>query len=369
MPPEILDDVEEIRRIDKSGMLAYCTRASEHYREASRLAEAVRVSYPTPKTIIAAGMGGSAIGGELLKDLARPEIGVPIEVCREYSLPAYADEDTLVFITSYSGETEESLSTFLDAVERGCMTFCISSGGSLLSFAEKLGSPHIRVPSGIQPRAALPYLFLPMPVCLSKLGLISKTGLDISEAVQTLEQLRLENSPEEPSSRNFSKTLASNIKGTAPIIYGFGIYRGVAQRYKQEFNENSKVPSTWNSFPELNHNEIVGWEAAEELAQCFSLIIIRDRDETEQTKQRIKATEELIRNSTRKTFEVWSRGEGRLAKISSAIHIGDLTSLYLAIANGVNPTPVKTIALLKERVKQTGAKEEIIRKLRRLCRK
>jgi len=363
----ILDNLNEIRRIDKGDMLSFCVQAPRHYREAAKLAQAISINYSKPQRIIVAGMGGSSIGGELLKDWAKHKITIPIEVCREYSLPAYADEKTLVFVESYSGETEEALSMFLDAIKRKCMTFCISSGGKLLEFAEKLKLPYLRVPSDIpQPRAALPYLFLPLPILLEKLGVISDASSEISEAVQILEQVKSENLPEKPLSDNFSKNLASKINGTIPIIYGFGIYRAVAQRYKQEFNENSKVPSKWEFFPELNHNEIVGWEATKELAKCFSTIFLRDKDEPEEIQQRIEATEELMHEGA-KISEVWSVGESSLAKMLSTIYIGDLTSLYLAILRGVDPTPVKTIALLKERMKQSGVKERIIGELQKLC--
>ena len=370
MATVILDSPSQIKRIDKSDTLSFCVEAPRQCQEATKLAEAVSIDHSKPQTIIVAGMGGSAIGGELLKDWSRDKIDIPIEVCREYSLPAYANKKTLVLVISYSGETEEALSMFLDAVKRNCMTFCISSGGKLLDFAEKVKLPYLQVPSGIpQPRAALPYLFLPLPIFLQKLGLISDVRSEISGAIRILEQLKRENSPEKPLSGNFSKKLASEIDGTVPIIYGFGLYRAVAQRYKQEFNENSKVPAKWEFFPELNHNEIVGWEAAKELAKCFSTIFIRDRDEEEGMRQRIEATKELICEESKKIFEVWSVGESELSKILSTVYIGDLTSLYLAILRGVDPTPVKTIGLLKKRITQSGIKDKVIRELQKFCEK
>ena len=368
MSQTILDDLAEMKRIDKSDMLSFCVEASKLCQEAAKLAETVRINYSKPQTIIVAGMGGSAIGGELLKDWTRDKIDVPIEICREYSLPAYADERALVFIISYSGETEEALGMFLDAIKKNCMTFCISSGGKLLEFAEKLKLPHLRVPSGFPPRAALPYLFLPMLIFLEKLGLISDVSSEISEAVKILEQVKRENLPEKPLGDNLSKKLASRINGTVPVIYGFGIYRAVAQRYKQQLNENSKIPAKWDFFSELNHNEIVGWEAVKELAKCFSMIFIRDKDEPEGIRQRIEATKELMsQKATKRIFEVWSSGQSRLAKMLCTIYIGDFTSVYLAILRGVDPTPVKTISLLKQRITQSEVKEKMISELRKLC--
>jgi len=359
-----------MKRIDKSDMLSFCVEAPKLCREAAKLAEAVQVNYSKPKTIIVAGMGGSAIGGELLKDWTRDKIDVPIEICREYSLPAYANKKTLVFVISYSGETEEALSMFLDSTKRNCMTFCISSGGKLLRFAEKLSLPYLRVPSGFPPRAALPYLFLPMPIILEKLHLISNVSSEISEAIKVLEQVEDENSPKTPLDDNSSKILASKIDGTVPVVYGFGIYRAVAQRYKQQLNENSKIPAKWESFPELNHNEIVGWEGAKELPNCFSTIFIREMDEPEEIRQRIQVTKELMsQEATKKIFEVWSSGQSRLAKMLYTIYIGDFTSVYLAILRGVDPTPVKTISLLKERITQSGTKKKIIGEMQKLCEK
>ncbi len=362
----ILDDLTKIKQIDKSDMLSFCVDAPRHYGEAAKLVRRLTIGYPKPKTIITAGMGGSAIGGELLKDWARDRIAVPIEVCREYSLPAYADKNTLVFVVSYSGETEESLSVFLDAVKRKCMTICISSHGTLQEFAEKLNAPHVRVPAGMAPRATLPYLFMPMLVLLDKIGLVSDVDREVSETVKTLRQVSQADQPGKPQTNNFAKTLASNVCGTVPVIYGFGFYRAVAQRLKTQFNENSKVPAKWEFFPELNHNEIVGWEAVKELAECFSVILIRDVDEPEPIRQRIEATKGIIRKQLVKTYEVKAQGKSPLARMVSVICIGDFTSVYLAVLREIDPTPVRTISLLKEKIKQSGAKDKVIRELEKL---
>jgi glucose/mannose-6-phosphate isomerase len=249
------------------------------------------------------------------------------------------------------------------------MTVCIGSGGSLLEFAEKLNAPYLRVPSDMPPRAALPYLFLPIPIVLEKIGLVSDIQAEISEALRVVRRVSVENSPEKSFSENFCKKLAAIVNETVPVVYGFGIYRAVAQRFKQQFNENSKVPSKWGFFPELNHNEIVGWEAAEKLARYFSVILIRDKDEPDEIRRRIEATKELLSEESVKVFEVWSMGKSKLAKMLSTICIGDFTSVYLAVLRGIDPTPVKTITLLKEKVKQSGMKEKLIRELQNLVEK
>lgn len=365
----ILDDIERIRKIDRGNMLSFCVEAPKHYEEAAKIARKFSIDYPKPQKIIVAGMGGSAIGGEHLKDWARDKLSIPIEVEREYSLPAHADKNTLVFVVSYSGETEETLSVFLEAIKRNCMLVCISSGGKLLEFAEKLSVPYIRIPSGMPPRAALPYLFMPLLIILEKIGFVSNVNEEVSEAINILKKVSSENSPEKPSNINFSKGLALKIDGTVPVVYGFGFYRAVAQRFKQQFNENSKVPSKWEFLPELNHNEIVGWEKAEKMAKNFSAIFIRDVEEPKEIRNRIEATKELIFKKKVKVFEVWSNGKSKLAKMLSTICFGDFTSVYLAILRKVDPTPVKTIALLKEKMKHIGVKEKILGELEKLVEK
>ncbi|MEM0313393.1 MAG: bifunctional phosphoglucose/phosphomannose isomerase [Candidatus Bathyarchaeia archaeon] len=363
----ILDKIDEITRVDKSNMLSFCMDAPKHYEKAAEMAENIVIEYSRPKTIIVSGMGGSAIGGELLKDWAWSELAVPVEVCRGYSLPAYVKKSTLVFIISYSGETEETLSTLLEAIQRNCMIICISSGGILANLAEKMNLPILKVPAGIPPRAALPYLFIPMLVFMDKLDLASDVEGEISEAVSIMRKTCMENSPETPLKENFSKELALGINGTVPVIYGFGFYRSVVQRFKQQFNENSKIPAKYEIFPELNHNEVVGWEGAGGIAKYFSAIIIRDKEEGEEIRSRIEATKKAVLKDLAGIYEIWSRGESRLAKMLSILLVGDFVSVYLAILRGVDPTPVKTIDLIKKDLEDAGIKHRIVEKLKRLA--
>jgi glucose/mannose-6-phosphate isomerase len=366
MKSAVLDDIEKIKAVDKSKMINFSLDSAKLYRESAKLAEKIQVNYPKPNSIIVAGMGGSGIGGDLLKDWARNRTTVPIEVNREYQLPAYAGKRTLVLITSYSGDTEESLGAFLDALKRKCMIYCVSSGGALLENAERLKVPYLRVPGGMPPRAALPYLFVPLLKCMEKMGLVSGASEELSEALQLLEKISKDNSLEKPAKENFSKTLALNIGQTAPVVYGFGFYRSVAQRFKQQFNENSKVPAKWEVFSELNHNEIVGWERAGELGKCFSAIFIRDKEEPTEIHSRIEITKELVGKAGLELFEVPAQGKSPLAKMLSTICIGDFTSIYLALLHSVDPTPVKTINYLKDTLKENGVKEKIIGELAKL---
>jgi glucose/mannose-6-phosphate isomerase len=358
-----LDDVEKISAVDKSGMLNFSVNAAKHYREAAQIAEKIKVDYPKPDNIIVAGLGGSAIGGDLLKDWAKNQLTVPIEVIREYKLPTYANKKTLVFITSYSGDTEETLSSFLDALKRKCMIYC---GGALLKYAKKLKVPYLQVTSGMPPRAALPYMLLPLLLYMEKAGLVKGVKEDLNETFGLLEKISEENSPEKPTTENFAKNTAQNIGESAPTVYGFGVYRSVAQRFKQQFNENSKSAAKWEYFPELNHNEVVGWEGRGEQCKWFSVIFIRDIDETVEIESRIETTKQIMERVGLVMFDLEVQGKSPLAKMLSTIVVGDFLSVYLAVLHGVDPTPVRTINILKDTLKQNGIKEKIIRELENL---
>jgi len=359
----ILDKIEELEKIDKSNMLNLCMKTHEYCKDAIQIAEKIKIpnevkvskktkiKYRKPQNIIITGMGGSAVGGEILQDWLRDKLPIPIQISRNHTLPAYASRNTLVFAVSCSGETEETLNAFIDAIRRKCMTITVSSGGSLLSFSEKLHIPHVAIPNGRPPRAAIPYIFFPLPILLEKMDILSNIEKDIEETIRVLRRVSEENSPYIPANKNMSKTLALKLKETIPVVYGFGQSRAVAHRMKTQFNENSKLFSAYNVFPELNHNEVVGWEVSRNFAKKFSVILIRDHDEPPEIKYRIEMTKTLVLHKAQKVLEIYARGKGRLAKMFSVLLVGDLVSIFLAILRGVDPAPVKTIDLMKREMR------------------
>ncbi len=369
----ILDQLDRVKKIDKSNMLGICTKTHEHCRDAVQRAKGVEIpkeikisrnitiQYRKPKNIIIAGMGGSAIGGEILKDWLQNRLPVPVQVCREYRLPAYADKDTLVFAVSYSGNTEETLSAFLDAVKRGCMILAVTSDGHLLSLTEKMGIPHVTIPGGMPPRAAIAYLFFPLPVLMEKMGILRNIDEELEEAAQVLEELSRETASQVAAENTPSKKLALELNGAIPVVYGFRQYSAIAHRLKAQFNENTKIPCKQDVFPELNHNEVMGWDAPETLTKQFAILLIRDRDEPPEIKHRIEATKLFALNKTRKILEIHARGKQPLAKMLSAMYIGDFASIYLAILQGTDPTPVETIAKIKKELKnRSNVAEKLI---------
>ena len=364
----ILDHPDETKRIDKENMVGLCERTPEFCKDALRLAEEAEIPYKQPGNIVVAGMGGSAIGGELLKDWLCDKVSIPIEVCRDYALPAYTNENTLVVAISYSGETEETLNAFLQAVKRRCMVATVSSGGSLRAFSRRLGAPHVQIPEGFHPRAAIAYLFFPLVKIMEKVG-ISKETAEVEETLRVLRKISRENAQQIPLNDNSAKRLATQVMGTIPVVYGFRQYSAVARRLKCQFNENSKVPSKFDVFPELNHNEVVGWETRNSLTKAFSAIFIRDSAEPPEIRQRIDITEQIVSPNVCKTLEIHAEGKRKLTRMLSAMYVGDFASLYLALLRRVNPASTKTIVYLKKEIKRkldlTTRFEEEMKRLQR----
>jgi len=360
----ILDQPEEIEKVDRSNMLNHCLNFPDYSKDAIKRAERVEIpkevkisdktsiTYTTPKNILILGMGGSAIGGELLRGWLRDTLPVPVDICRDHNLPAYANKDTLVMAISYSGETVETLSAFVDAIRRRCMTITVTSGGHLLTFSKKLNIPHVSVPQNFPPRAAFPYLFFPLPILLTKMKIIPDTRPSAEEALNTLKSIAEENAPRIPIENNPSKKLALELKETIPVVYGSGFYEAVAHRMKTQFNENSKLPSSYDVFPELSHNEIVGWEASDNLTRGFFIILLRDRDDPPEVNHKIELTKALVSRKVRKVHEIYARGTSRIAKMLSLVVFGDFLSVYLAIALAIDPSPVKSIQTVKRGMKE-----------------
>jgi glucose/mannose-6-phosphate isomerase len=345
----VLDNLKKIDQIDKSKMLEDLVKTPSFCRDAIDRTNKIQINENfSPKNILVIGMGGSAIGGEILKYWLRERLDIPIDVCRDYILPAYVNEKTLVFVNSYSGNTEETLTAFLNSVERKCKIFAITSGGKIEKICKELKIPHVMIRSGLQPRVAIPYMFFPLPIILEKLGIISNIKNELEEVIAVLKKKIEENAPEIFLKDNYSKQLASEIGTTIPVIYGFREYTSIAHRIKAQFNENSKIPSKSEMFPELNHNETVGYEAPDSLTKIQSIILIRDPQEPIEIRKRIETTNDLVFIKAKKVLEIKAEGKGKLSKMFSVLCIGDFVSVYLAILQNKDPTPVDIIVKVKQ---------------------
>jgi glucose/mannose-6-phosphate isomerase len=344
-----LDIVENIKSIDKSNMMNILVNFAEQYRDTVTLKFEIPESYKQVKNIVIAGMGGSAIGGDLIRSLFSENCPIPIIINRDYDIPGFVDESTLFIAASYSGNTEETLSAFDKALKKKAKAIAISCGGSLQEKAEKAGIPHFEVKrKDLQPRCAFGYIFTPMVFFLSKLGFIPDQSRNLEEASEIISKSALELSPEVSAKANLAKQLALALYDRLPIIYAPQSYFDVvAMRWKGQINENSKAMAFYNVIPEMNHNEIVGWGIPLDIAGKRTIIILTNEDESERMSKRIEVTSYLIANTDGQVKKVESMGESPLAKALYLIYLGDFTSYYLAILNGVDPTPVDRIGLLK----------------------
>lgn len=298
-------------------------------------------------------MGGSAIGGDLVKSLLEEEVSFPIAVNRSYHLPAFVNSKTLVFAISYSGNTEETLTAYQIARRKRAHLIAVSSGGKLMEWAKREGVSHLLIPSGLPPRTALGYLFFAPYVLLRRLARLPLRQSEFQELLKTLHRLReKEVGPHVPFSQNPAKRLARHLWGRIPAIHG-NVQRldAVVYRWRTQIAENSKQLSWSHLYPELNHNEIVGWRKPDPLLRHLLILLLRDPGDHERVKRRMEITKTLLRREEGvETVEVWSSGRGRLSRLFSLIYLGDLVSYYLAILNRVDPTPVERIERLKKQL-------------------
>ena len=257
----MLENLTKIKELDSSGMLGMLNRFPEEILEiATSLKE---LDIPAlddymPNKLVIIGMGGSAIGGDILAALVADVAKIPIFTAREYSIPATIDENTLVLACSYSGNTEETLSAVNAALARNCKIVGITSGGKLEELCKTHELPVLNIPKGLPPRAATAFLFFPMLIILEKLN-IAKTDAELSELVTELKALRDTLIPEVPINKNPGKALAVKLHNSLPFIYGHSYLTVIALRWKTQLNENAKILAVAGGFPEMNHNEIVGW--------------------------------------------------------------------------------------------------------------
>ncbi len=347
---EDLDNPEIIKAIDPSEMLSVVAQTPEMMIKAGELSPvpALRKIKKTNQ-IVVAGMGGSAISGDIAAGLLFYKAAVPIYVNRDYRLPAFVGKETLVLALSYSGETEETLNAVKEAERAGARIVCVTSGGKLKEIAESREYPVYLLPSGFQPRAALPYLLVPVLNVLEGMGAVSGIRDEIKKAVDLLRRLRGEYGADRPLRSNPAKQLAKKLADKIPVIFASSVTTEAAGlRLKTQFNENSKTTALLSVFPELNHNEIVNLSVLKRDEHDFSLILLRDEGDFERTKKRMEITKSLLGMQLGGVNEVWSQGKTALERILSLVYFGDFLSVYLAILRDIDPTPVDVIARLKK---------------------
>jgi len=340
--------------LDRSDMFGRIYDMPDHMRiaAASVHLSGVKIKREGLRQLVVSGLGGSAVGGELLRSYAGAACPLPILVNRHYLLPAFLDAATCLLAVSYSGNTEETLSAYEQAKEAGAQIIAITSGGELKRRADRDGFPVLLVPGGLQPRAALGYLFVPQLFLLEGAGLLPSVSEDFEETISVLQTLRDEFKPSAPQDANGARMLARRIKGRIPIIHApAGPGEGAAYRWKTQINENAQSLAFAHVYPELNHNEIVGFDVPEPLLPQIEVVTLHTGHVHPQVRKRIELTTRSVLDAKGiSRSDVHARGESALAQLFSLVLTGDYVSAYLALEYGLDPTPVQVITDLKNKL-------------------
>lgn len=342
--------LNDINRLDPSGMYNWIKEFPQQVRDAVRIGEeaTVKLNLKGVENAVLTGLGGSAIGGDLLRTYLAEELKIPFQVNRHYLLPGFVSKKSLVIVSSYSGNTEETIAAHTDATKRKARVLCISTNGRIEAMARKFKQPLVRIPGGLSPRAALGYSFFPLLVVLGKLRLIKSRQSDIRETIKLLdEKSKIYSDPESPD--NAPLRLAGKLKGKLPVIYSpTEHFDAVNVRWRGQIAENAKQLSSGHVLPEMNHNELVGWKVLTDLMKQMEVVFLRDRGTHKRVTVREEITKQIAAQYASGVTEVRSEGRSTLARMFSLIYFGDWTSYYLAILNNEDPTPVKVIDYLKD---------------------
>lgn len=292
----------------------------------------------TIQNILITGLGGSGIGGSIVSEIIAKSSPVPVTVNKTYHIPAFVNEHTLVIVSSYSGNTEETLFAMELALEKGAEVAIITSGGKAAEIADEKELNKIIVPGGNPPRSMLAYSFVQQFYLLNHYGLVDDSfKADIQNAIELIDE-------KEEAIVSDSLVLAENLEGQTPIIYCVDGYEGVAIRWRQQLNENSKMLCWHQVVPEMNHNELVGWKSGNE---GHSVIFLRNDDDFDRNQKRVEINQEIIKKQTPYLYEVWSLGKSQIEKTLYLIHYGDWVSLHLSDINKVDVMEIEVINHLK----------------------
>jgi glucose/mannose-6-phosphate isomerase len=342
--------LDDIKTLDPSGMFERIRSFPTQVREAVTIGTTV----PLPprrrpaENIVLCGLGGSAIAGDLLKSYLAGDLSIPFLVNRHYTLPACVGPSTLVILSSYSGNTEETNAAHREALRRKARLLCITSGGTTAALAARHHTPMITIPGGSPPRAALGYSFFPLLLALSRMGYIRNRQRDIRETIALLEEKSaLYAVPE--TSANPALQLAELLQGRITVLYSSTEHiDAVNTRWRGQIAENAKALCFGHVLPEMNHNELVGWHALHQQMKEMVVVFLRDRGDHRRVQIRMDISRQILREYTSHVTEVWSEGRSLLTRMFSLLYMGDWVSFYLAMLHRVDPTPVRVIDHLKQ---------------------
>ena len=346
----VLDDRAQYQKLDPGGMLASVRELPEQCAEAWQAAHALALpaGYGEIERIVVLGMGGSAIAGDFLRVLLQRESAVPVFNVRQYDLPPFVDERTLVIASSFSGDTEETVSAFNQALATPARTLVLAGGGKLLATARANGVPQFTYQFRGEPRAALGWSLMPLLRVAQALGLMQGVYADVDEALSVMHELRCEIGEDVPLSRNAAKQAAQRLHEKLPVVYSAGPLVEVAHRWKTQLNESAKVWAFYEELPEVHHNAIIGYGLPQGIVRDTVVVFLQSRDLAHPRVQlRYEFTQRLLDDAGVAYATVDARGRSALAQMLSLVLFGDYASVYLAFLYGVDPTPTTVIDELK----------------------
>lgn len=344
----ILENREIIGKIDRSNMLKLIEEFDQQCINA-RSISVPDIPAQNYNCIVCAGMGGSAIAGDILKELTEEGKSIPFVVHRDYGLPNFVNERSLVLTISYSGNTEETISAFKEAIKRKSTIVSLSSGGELEDLSKKYSISHIKIPAGQPPRCSLGYIFFPLAHLLEKSGFIKVVNVEkIAEIARDCRnRYGVENE------KNKAKDFARLMHGKNVVIYSGQTLFPVITRWKTQLAENSKQMVSVNLFPEMNHNEIMAWNFPSVFIKNTIVFFLYDRTDNERVKIRMDLTSGILKSKSIPVYEIEGEENEKIERMFSLIFLGDWISFYLALLNGVDPTEIKEISYLKTKLTES----------------
>ncbi len=352
---EHLDDPGVYEALDPEGLLARIRDLPRQCREAWERGRIFKVptAYWGVSRLVILGMGGSAIAGDLLRSLADRRGRKAVTVCRGYEIPSLVDENTLVVASSYSGETEETLAAFSQALRAPARKLVITTGGRLAGLAREYDIPFFLFDYRAESRSALGYSLMPLLAVAEQVGALPDMEADVAEAVTLMGELAQRLDSRVPAEQNPAKQLAGRLQTKIPVVYGAESLTEVAHRWKTQFNENSKVWAFHEELPEAQHNAIVGYPLPREAIDRLHVVLLYHSLLHPRVGLRYETTRDALAAAGVQYDVVEVQGSGPLSQMLTGVLYGDFVSYYLAILNAVSPSPVPAILDVKRRLAET----------------
>jgi len=342
----MLDDLKYIHQRDGQDALGIAERQWQQLEHEFKF-ENCELRLENYENVVFAGMGGSALAAAL--SVSWPGYNIPFEICRQYNIPAYVSDITLFIVSSYSGNTEETLSALAEAESKGAAIVIIAGGGKLQEIAKAKNYPFMRIPKVEQPRYAVLYNLKALVTTMGAVGLVKERQaiVPMHQAANFLKQKVAAWTATVPTKDNPAKKLAEELAGKSVVIYGGPLMAPAAYKWKIDFNENAKNVAWWNQYPEFNHNEMIGW-TSHPVEKPYGIVDLRSNLEHPRIQKRFEVTEKLLSGRRPAPNVVQAEGETILEQLLFAVAYGDFVSIYLALLNNVNPAPVDLVEKFKK---------------------